>query len=95
MKMDLVLQFLPMQVESPHCGVCGDRLGLHAPGWHVFTGAKGLVCRDCVYKHAPELIPARGAANALMDALDAADMARCVTETPPPDLARELGGGAG
>jgi hypothetical protein len=54
------------------------------PDWFAcLDGTRHAACDECVYQHAPELIPVRGAADDLFDVLEEKRRARGEALEPP------------
>jgi hypothetical protein len=63
----LFLRYVRRHMRGDACPLCGARVD---PEWFrgyqvALKGSPAPVCDDCIDRHAPELVAARGAANAL------------------------------
>jgi hypothetical protein len=75
----LLLRFVPGYFETNACGVYAAELDAAGPRgcWEVVLTGTLLACwQRCVMTYAPELIPCRGCANDLRQALDELYQAR-------------------
>jgi ribosome-binding protein aMBF1 (putative translation factor) len=67
----LSLRYIRKRMEGCFCALCGDWTDGLVRGYQVaLDGSPAPVCEECVEYHAPELIAARGAANAMRHLLD-------------------------